>query len=122
MKLQGRDKNREKARIRDKHICRDCGNKWEKGKRRLDCHHINGLCGKKSRRYDKNINDLITLCHKCHYNRHDRSEKLNGSKRNIKRDLEIKSMREDRYSFREIGEKYSLTKQRAHQIYKELSP
>jgi len=69
--LEGRDFNREKARIRDKHKCQDCGKKWKEGQRRLDTHHLKGLCGKKSKGYDKviEVNDLITLCHKCHYNR-----------------------------------------------------
>jgi len=69
--LQGVNKTREKVRIRDNHTCQDCGKKWEKDKRRFDCHHLNGLCGKKSRKYDRvsDMGGLITLCHKCHFNR-----------------------------------------------------
>ena len=76
-KLQGIDRVREKVRVRDNHICQDCGKKWEKGKRRFDCHHLNGLCGKRSKKYDKvsEMKGLITLCHKCHFNRPEHSTK-----------------------------------------------
>lgn len=69
----GRDLTREMARIRDKHTCRGCGKKWKSGSRAFDVHHLNGLCGKKSHKYDRvsEIGGLITLCHKCHFNRHD---------------------------------------------------
>lgn len=68
--LTGCDFVREKVRIRDKHTCQNCGKRWKKGQRRLDVHHLNGLCGKLSRTYDKvdSMNCLITLCHKCHMN------------------------------------------------------
>ena len=82
----GRERTRELVRMRDKHKCQDCGFrrfttsvvrynkklKTLKGKKKsLDIHHLNGLCGKKSKSYDKveDIQNLITLCHKCHYNR-----------------------------------------------------
>jgi len=70
-KMGGRERNREIVRIRDKFTCQDCGNVWQEGKRRFDIHHLNGLCGKKSRLYDKmdSLDGLITLCHKCHFNR-----------------------------------------------------
>jgi len=84
--LEGRDLNRMKVRIRDDFTCQDCGlrrtafavktfNKKMptlKGKmKNLDIHHINGLCGKKSKAYDSVLDmpNLVTLCHKCHYNR-----------------------------------------------------
>lgn len=54
MKITGRDLNREKARFRDSHTCQDCNKKWVVGKRRLDCHHLNGLCG-------KNQKDMIRI-------------------------------------------------------------
>ncbi len=72
--------SRELARKRDKYACQDCGKKWKIGERRLDVHHLNGLCGTPSRgyTYDKvsNIDGLITLCHKCHFNRPDHRLKL----------------------------------------------
>lgn len=86
--MSGRDRIRSLVRIRDKHTCQDCGfvrtpedvQKVNsvlttlKGKMKsLDVHHLNGVCGKKSLGYDsyKEIEGLITLCHKCHYSRHD---------------------------------------------------
>lgn len=82
----GRDLVRFLVRLRDNFTCQDCGlvkndneikvlnskKKGLKGKiKSLDVHHLNGLCGKKSKGYDKmtEIPNLITLCHKCHYNR-----------------------------------------------------
>jgi len=69
--ITGRDRNREYVRIRDKHTCQDCKKIWVKKTRRFDVHHLNGLCGKKSKGYDcvKDMQGLVTLCHKCHYNR-----------------------------------------------------
>lgn len=68
--LDGRDYTRELIRIRDNHTCQDCGKQWDRTKRRLDVHHLGGLCGKLSTGYDKlsASNILITLCHKCHFN------------------------------------------------------
>lgn len=80
--LTGRDLNREKVRIRDKHRCQDCNKKWVVGTRRFDIHHLNGLCGKKSKKYDKEKDfvNLITLCHKCHFNHHQFSQNLTKKK------------------------------------------
>ena len=71
--LRGREWTRELVRIRDKHTCQDCNKEWAVGMRRFDCHHINGLCGKMGRKYDRvdELDSMITLCHKCHYGRHD---------------------------------------------------
>jgi len=83
---KGRSRARELVRMRDKHTCRDCGlvrkttsvvrfNKKLpdlKGRRKsLDVHHTKGQCGKNSVGYDsvKDISKMITLCHRCHYNR-----------------------------------------------------
>lgn len=67
--LSGRDVIREKVRKRDKYTCQGCSRVWEPGTRRFDVHHLNGLCGKKSKKYDRvaEIGGLITLCHRCHY-------------------------------------------------------
>lgn len=86
--IKGRRRTRLSVLIRDNFTCVDCGDvrTYEevlshntkiiglKGKMKLhDVHHINGLCGKKSIGYDsiKDLSGLITLCHKCHFNRHD---------------------------------------------------
>lgn len=81
MSLTGRDRTREVVRLRDNHTCRACSEKWQVGQRRFDIHHLSGLCGLKSRSYDRvsDIDDLITLCHRCHFNHHQASEKLKNS-------------------------------------------
>lgn len=85
--LQGRDFVRETVRKRDKHTCQNkkCGKKWIIGQRRFDVHHLNGMCGKKSRGYDKisEIIGLITLCHKCHYNRPEHRCKSKTFRKNL---------------------------------------
>lgn len=50
----------------------------EEGRRLFDIHHLNGLCGKKSKGYDRvsEIDGLITLCHKCHYNRPEHGQNV----------------------------------------------
>lgn len=89
---EGRDVTRFLVRFRDKFTCQDCGlvrtdedvKKHNssisglKGKiKSLDVHHLEGLCGKKTKDYDqiKDIYKLITLCHKCHYNRPEHGSK-----------------------------------------------
>lgn len=84
--LKGRERARMLVRIRDNFTCQDCGDVRTydevssknahspslKGKIKLfDVHHTNGMCGKKSRSYDAtdDLSGMITLCHKCHYNR-----------------------------------------------------
>lgn len=84
--LEGRERARMLVRIRDDYTCQDCGlrrtaqevsafNKKIKGLsgkwKNLDVHHTHGMCGKNSRGYDptSDISKMITLCHKCHYNR-----------------------------------------------------
>jgi len=76
--LEGTDFVREIVRIRDKHTCQECGKIWQKGERRFDVHHLNGMCGKKSRSYDcvTEIQGLITLCHKCHLNQEEVIQKM----------------------------------------------
>lgn len=79
---EGRDLTRHLVRLRDKNSCRICGKKWEKGNIRFDIHHLNGECGKNSRGYDsiKDMNGLITLCHKCHLNVDSVRNKMSKSK------------------------------------------
>lgn len=82
-KKDGREYVRTLVRIRDNYTCQDCGERRDpetarkEGKRLFDTHHLNGLCGKMSRGYDKigNMAGLITLCHKCHFNRPEHKTK-----------------------------------------------
>jgi hypothetical protein len=76
--LTGRDYAREVVRVRDSYTCQACGKLWREGMRRFDVHHLNGLCGKRSTSYDKiiDIDGLITLCHRCHFNHPQHSLKL----------------------------------------------
>lgn len=74
--LKGRERTRMMVRMRDNFTCQDCGeirtpNNIEKGMKNFDVHHLNGMCGKLSRSYDKvdSLDQMITLCHKCHFNR-----------------------------------------------------
>ena len=77
-KIDGRDRTRVVARIRDNHTCAECNRVWKLGERCFDIHHLDGLCGKLSCSYDKidNIDNLITLCHKCHLNLDEVIEKM----------------------------------------------
>ena len=70
-KISGRDYNREKVRIRDKLICKDCGRKWKEGERRFDVHHKD-FDKDKTKGYDlkKEWKNLVTLDHSCHLKRH----------------------------------------------------
>ncbi len=76
----GRDLNREKVRIRQNHQCQNCRKKWKIETRRFDIHHLQGLCGKKSRGYDQPESDdkLLVLCHRCHMARHALDNQLSG--------------------------------------------
>lgn len=59
-----RDRYRELVRIRDNNTCQLCGEKGNK--RKLDTHHIKGN-HELSKKCDKDFNNQITLCHKCHF-------------------------------------------------------
>lgn len=93
--LSGRDRTRFIARSRDKWTCQDCGDirtpeyANEHGKRMFDIHHIHGLCGKRSKKYDRisHLHHLVTLCHKCHFNRPEHRTKKNSADRMLKRML-----------------------------------
>lgn len=81
--LEGRDLVREMVRARDGHQCMKCRAPWIIGSRRFDVHHLNNLCGKKSRKYDRlsEIDGLITLCHKCHLSLHSNQMKMAAASR-----------------------------------------
>lgn len=76
-KQEGRERNREIVRFLDDYTCQMCFKVWHKGQRSFDIHHLNGQCGKNSRGYDSlsNVENMITLCHKCHFNHPEHSLK-----------------------------------------------
>lgn len=78
---KGRERVREMVRHRDKYTCQSCGKLWKEGTRSFDVHHLNGLCGKKSTGYDsiKDMDGLITLCHKCHFNHPEHTYKIRSN-------------------------------------------
>lgn len=99
-KNKGRERTRELVRIRDNHTCLDCGKKiltkdiikhnlkiktLKTKLKALDVHHINGQCGKNSTGYDstKNLSGMITLCHKCHFNRPEHKCKSTKFRQNL---------------------------------------
>lgn len=97
---QGRGLVRLIARVRDKFTCQDCGfmrtqrqvdnynAKHGKGKMKsLDIHHLDGECGEKTKKYEAvtSLPKLVTLCHQCHFNRHDFSLKGKASMRQPRR-------------------------------------
>lgn len=64
---------RERVRVRDNHTCQICFKKWRHGQRRLDVHHLDenheGKSESENAQYDReNMDRMITLCHKCHFN------------------------------------------------------
>lgn len=79
-KMSGKDRTREIRRIMDKYTCQRCKRVWNGTERRFDAHHLNGLCGKKSRDYDAvtDVHGLTTLCHKCHMGIHGRTRNHQG--------------------------------------------
>lgn len=112
---EGRDRTREIARRRDNHQCQSCFKKWRSGMRRFDVHHLNGLCGKRSLSYDKvaDVDGLITLCHKCHFNHpeHSQAEKFNQwDKESLRR------MRAEGMALEAIGGLYGVTRERIRQL------
>lgn len=80
----GRDYVRMKVRIRDNFTCQVCGDvrtpeeTFHTGARLFDIHHLHGMCGKNSRGYDRlsDIDKLITVCHRCHFNHPEHSQNL----------------------------------------------
>lgn len=96
----GRSRAREMVRLRDNHTCQDCGFKLTtkfvleynskiiglKGKiKSLDVHHLEGQCGKNSVGYDspKDISGMVTLCHRCHFNRPEHRTKSSSFSLNL---------------------------------------
>ena len=116
--LSGRDVVREKVRMRDNRTCQDCGKIWEEGNRRFDIHHLNGLCGKKSKGYDRvaDMDGLITLCHRCHFKRPEHknnSPEWLAKHRNLNAPRMLE-MRHEGRTFKEIGDIFGISSQRVH--------
>ena len=77
MKLQGREHLAAKVRLRDNYTCRKCRKLWKFGERKFDTHHIYPDDeGDRSYRNYKKIDEMITLCHKCHLNLFHVREKM----------------------------------------------
>jgi len=70
MVCDSRNRTRELIRIRDNFTCQKCGKKWIIGQRRFDVHHkdFNKEKSRKADNYEKEKDNMITLCHKCHLN------------------------------------------------------
>lgn len=87
---------------RDGGKCTKCG-----GVDQLLVHHIDG--SRRTGKLNNEMSNLLTLCRKCH-------SIVHGQKReNMEND--VVEMREAGFSFREIGEKYGYSRQRAHWLY-----
>lgn len=112
-RLTGRDYVREKVRERDKRTCqnKECGKKWEEGMRRFDVHHLNGLCGKKSQKYDRisEMDGLITLCHKCHLSLHVNKDKLRRKGKLLGKTKEIKKLLKQGKTYAAVGAHFGVS-------------
>jgi hypothetical protein len=62
--VKGRERTRMMVRMRDNFTCLDCGDTRtpeqakEQKKRLFDCHHLNGLCGKKKQILRQDIRSM----------------------------------------------------------------
>jgi len=125
--LEGRDFLREKIRERDNWTCQICGKIWNKKTRRLDVHHLDlELEGYNGSKYRANLqfDKMITLCHKCHltlYHIKDKMRKKASRKIDWDKFKTIKELRERGKTFQEIGSILKVSRQRVHQIYKNIS-
>jgi hypothetical protein len=125
-RLEGRERTRWLVRLRDGLKCRACDVKWKEGSRAFDVHHLKGLCGKRSRKYDsvKAMDDLVTLCHKCHLTQHITRRRMrtaktkNGGVDASERLGRMRSMRAEGNSFDAIAKNVGLSQARVWQILK----
>jgi transposase-like protein len=110
---QGRELTRFKVRERDNFTCQDCGKKWKEGERHFDVHHLNGMCGKKSRGYDKleDMDGLVTLCHKCHFNRHDWAGVKKSKIIPLNELKKTQQLRDSGLTLREVGEIIGISRE-----------
>lgn len=118
--VDGRNYVRELARTRDRYTCQTCGKVWRPGSRRLDVHHLDGLCGTVGKGNDKlsDLPILITLCHRCHFNHPLHSKAEYFSRWNIEK---LQLLREQGISYRKIGVLFGVSGQRIQQVIKSRS-
>lgn len=88
---------------RDGFKCTECG-----ATENLVVHHIDE--SRKTGQLNNDLENLVTLCRKCHSERH-------GFTGNPARKKEVEELKESGMSFSEIGQKMGITRQRAHAIY-----
>jgi 5-methylcytosine-specific restriction endonuclease McrA len=88
-KSGSRDRIRVIVRIRDNHTCQSCKKVWEPGSRRFDVHHNDEKFDGKSpflsvKESDRdNIENMVTLCHKCHLNLPMTTAKMSGGRKTL---------------------------------------
>lgn len=137
--LDGRERARMLVRLRDRFTCQSCKEQRtirqamkmrEHGEpaKLYDVHHLNGMCGKRSVGYDSpkdDLSQLITLCHKCHYNHHQFSKNFAKAKTqqrkafNAKRSYAASLMRSG-LSNNEIATKMGYSREYVRQLLNEV--
>jgi len=91
-----------KAAERDNYLCVDCGKKSQV------VHHIDESRKNGIKKMNNSLDNLVSLCRRCHMLRHG----IGGNITNIKK------LRDKGLSFQAIADIFSVSRQRAHQIYK----
>jgi 5-methylcytosine-specific restriction endonuclease McrA len=100
------NENRIKALERDNYTCQDC-KKWNA---HLIVHHIKGAGRRNGRKvFDNSLDNLVTLCKKCHAIRH----KFGNEPQKI---TKMAKMRKEGSGLREIAFVFKITPQRVSQI------
>lgn len=123
----GKDIVREAVRRRDGYKCYLCEKKWKEGERRFDVHHLNNLCGKKSRKYDRvsETNFMITLCHRCHLSQHQvrgrMSVQIWDPVKTKKRNTSIIKLRKSGWAYPKLAKKFNISEARCWKIVKDYS-
>lgn len=107
-------KIRKEILLRDNYICQNCGNKAN------EVHHRDGSASNKSRKIaNNNLENLISVCHRCNIlldlKRFGGSFSGGNYKKNFVRDNKIKKLSKT-LSQTDVSKKFNLTRQRIHQI------
>ena len=104
-------KDRKKALERDNYTCQDCG-----ATENLETHHIDGSGSNvPAREMNNDLDNLITLCHKCHMKRHGTNGDISSGKHRIQGDARIYEMCQH-LSQSDVARRVGLTRQRISQI------